>query len=66
MYSLNTKQAEGLANFFFDIAKGLILGGVGSVAVSPVQIKFISGTLSGVFAYICIKIALTILEGSDK
>lgn len=62
MGGLNSEQAKGLSNFFFDVAKGLVLGGIGFYVISPFQIKYIMGILSGIFVYGCIKMALALLE----
>jgi hypothetical protein len=61
--SLNSDQLRGLSNFFFDVAKGLVLGGVGFYVVSSFQVKYMISILSGIFAYGCIKMALALLEG---
>jgi len=52
-----------LSNFFFDVAKGLVLGGIGFYVISPFRIKYITVISSGMLAYGCIKMALTLLEG---
>lgn len=36
---LNPEQAKGLANFFFDMAKGLILGSLGLALTIPIEVK---------------------------
>ena len=61
---LNTEQAKSLATFFFDIAKGLILGGVGSVIVSP-QTRILVLLLITFFSLGCIKMALALLKEVD-
>ena len=63
MGGLNSEQAKGLSNFFFDVAKGLVLGGIGFYVISPFQIKYITVISSGMLAHGCIKMALTLLEG---
>lgn len=59
---LNKAQAQELAKFLFDIAKGLILGGFGFATVSPIEIKIITAILSLIFSYICIKVGLSLLK----
>ena len=58
---LNFKQAEHLSNFFFDIAKGLVLGGIGSVIIAP-EVRFVAAVLATICAFGCLKIALFLLE----
>ena len=60
--SLNSYQAKGLANFFFDVAKGLVLGGIGFATVLPLGLKLLSVLAMSVLVIICVKIALTLLE----
>ncbi len=60
--SLNNEQAKGLSNFFFDIAKGLVLGGIGFATFVPLESMLIFVTLSAIFAFLCIRLALSILE----
>lgn len=61
---LNTEQSKGLANFFFDVAKGLILGGIGfSISTSP-EVRILAILLSSVMTYICIRLALLMLENT--
>ena len=60
--TLNSKQSEGLANFFFDIAKGLVLGTVGFISIIPSDVKFIMGTLNIALAFAFIRFALLLLE----
>jgi|YNPBryantNP2012_1023418.scaffolds.fasta_scaffold07601_5 hypothetical protein len=59
--SLNSKQADGLANFFFDIGKGLVLSGIGSVIIVP-EARLIAAFLSTLTAVFCVKLALNLLE----
>ncbi len=60
--SLNNEQAKGLSNFFFDIAKGLVLGGIGFATFVPSSAILIFVSLSAIFAFLSIKLALSILE----
>ena len=62
MKDLNLKQTIGLSNFFFDVAKGLFLGGVGSVVVAPLELKVLSIFASMTMAYVCVKMGLSLLE----
>lgn len=59
---LNNQQAKFLANFYLDIAKGLVLGGISLAIVGPLEIKIIYVFLSGLGAIYLVKIALKILE----
>ena len=59
---LNTRQAEGLANFFFDVAKGLVLGGIGFATIVPLELKLMSVGFTTVFALVCVRFALLLLE----
>lgn len=40
--TLNQEQAKSLANFFFDIAKGVTLGGLGFATVTPLEVKIVT------------------------
>lgn len=63
MYTtLNTEQAKGLANFCFDVAKGLVLGGIGFATVGTFEIKVIIILTSFILSYILVKFALSLLE----
>lgn len=59
---LNKAQAQELAKFFFDIAKGFILGGVGFATIGSVEFKLITAMLSVMVSYICIKFGLALLK----
>lgn len=63
--TLNTDQAKALSNFFFDIAKGTLVGSLGfSASISDLSIFLrVTNILGGVIlTYICIKIGLSLLE----
>lgn len=63
MYTtLNAGQAKELARFFFDVAKGLVLGGVGFATVSPFEVKIITVSSSFILSYFLVKFALSLLE----
>ena len=62
---LNSAQAKKLADFFLDIAKGLILGGLGFVTIVPVGLKLFYTLLSLIFAFWCIKLGLKLLENIE-
>lgn len=62
MENLNSKQVVSLSSFFFDIAKGLFLGGVGSLVVAPLELKILSIIASMTMAYVCVKMGLSLLE----
>lgn len=59
---LNAEQSKGLANFFFDLAKGLTLGAALSTTIGPVELRLFISAISIIFAYFCVKLALTLLE----
>lgn len=59
---LNKAQAQELAKFFFDIGKGLILGGVGFATVGSIEIRIITAILSLALSYTCIRFGLTLLK----
>lgn len=59
---LNKEQAKSLSNFFFDLAKGLVLGGIGFAAVVPWNVKVTEILASTLIAYACISIGLNLLE----
>lgn len=61
-FSLNSAQIKGLANFFFDIAKGFVLGGVGLTAAYPIEEKFVLNIISISLAIVSLRIALRLLE----
>ncbi|MEK7503954.1 MAG: hypothetical protein AAB550_00420 [Patescibacteria group bacterium] len=58
----NVEQTKGLASFFFDIAKGLFLGGVGFATLGQPETKLITFITSMILCYFCVKFALTLLE----
>lgn len=59
---LNKEQAASLANFFFDVAKGVTLGGLGFATVNPLEIKLITVLSSLVATYLLVKFGLLLLE----
>lgn len=60
-FSLNNAQAKGLAGFFFDVAKGVILGGVGIASIAPLEVKFAYIVIS-ILTYLSLRVALVLLE----
>ena len=60
--SLNSEQAKGLANFLFDVAKGLVLGGIGLSLTTPFEVKILAIFSSSIFAAACLIMALKLLE----
>ena len=62
---LNSKQAEGLSDFLFDIAKGTLLAAMGfSLGAADAAPVARLGSLTGgiTMTYFCIKNALSLLE----
>lgn len=60
--NLNNKQGERLADFFLDMAKGLLLGGIGFSAVVPLESKLVTVFLSSGLSFWCLKMGLSLLE----
>lgn len=60
--ALNAEQAKGLAGFFFDMAKGVALGAIGFSVIGPIGVRLVVSSLSMIFAYICVRMALLLLE----
>lgn len=59
---LNKAQAQELAKFFFDLAKGFILGGVGFATIGPIEVKLTMFVLSLILSYFCIRFGLYLLK----
>ena len=59
---LNSKQCERLSDFFFDVAKGLVLGGIGFATVAPQEFKLIYSLISSIISFWCVKVGLKLLE----
>ncbi|MEK7472601.1 MAG: hypothetical protein AAB625_01040 [Patescibacteria group bacterium] len=49
---MQNKQLEGLGNFFLDIAKGLLIGSVGTTTFT--SIKLFTAVLGGLSAMGCV------------
>lgn len=60
--NLNSEQAKGLAGFFFDVAKGLVLGGFGFAVAAPPEVRTLSVILSSFLTFWCVRNALSLLE----
>ncbi|HJZ05645.1 hypothetical protein A2634_05330 [Candidatus Amesbacteria bacterium RIFCSPHIGHO2_01_FULL_48_32] len=60
--TLNTEQARGLSNFFFDVAKGLILGGIGLSLAVPLAAQISLVIVSSLAALVCVRMALYLLQ----
>lgn len=58
----NREQVKSLSSFFFDVAKGLVLGGVGFATFLPWNIMITAVFSSVVLAYICVNIGLNLLK----
>ncbi len=61
---LNYEQSRSLAGFFMDIAKGLVLGGIGFSISAPFEIKIVFMFGSIIISYWCIKLALILLANN--
>ena len=62
-FYLNAAQIKGLAGMFFNLATGLILGGVGFAVVGNFGEKFFVSSLAFVVSVALIRAALKFLEG---
>lgn len=62
MLILNQEQSKGLANFFFDLAKGLVLGGLGLTLVIPLETRLTAILVFVPLSVWFVTIALDILE----
>ena len=60
--SLNAVQSQELARFFFDVAKGLTLGGIGFTTIAPLETKVIVAVLTLTLVYWSIRAGLTLLQ----
>lgn len=58
----NIEQARGLSTFFFDIGKGLILGGVGIYFLTPIEARLVISIFIFLVSYFCVYLALEILK----
>lgn len=61
----NNIQAEKLADFFLDLAKGLFLGGLGFATIVPSNFKLFYTFLSFIFAFWYLRLALKLLENIE-
>ena len=62
---LNSKQTDKLSNFFFDIAKGIVLGIIGfSVSGTniPVYFRFINIFSGIIVVYFCVRFGLELIK----
>lgn len=59
---LNKEQAKSLSDFFFDVAKGLVLGGIGFTIIVSWEMRITAIISSTTMAYACIRIGLSLLE----
>lgn len=64
MLKLNIRQADKLADFFFDVAKGVLLAGLGFSVVTPLALmgKLTFLLNSTVLAYVSIRFGLELLK----
>ena len=62
---MNKEQIKSLSGFFFDIAKGFVIGMFGLFAVTnvPLELKIISNILGLFFSYICVRVGMQLLDG---
>lgn len=59
---LNAEQSKGLANFYFDVAKGIFLGGVSLAVFNQPQTRPFTFVLSAIISYTCVQFALNLLK----
>jgi len=63
--ALNSKQTDKLSIFFFDIAKGVVLGIIGfsvSGVNIPVYLRFINVFLGTIVVYFCVRFGLELIK----
>lgn len=60
--TLNEKQVEKLADFTFDIAKGLLLGSAGFAAIAQTEGRVFLSFIGGIFALAFVIIGLNLLK----
>lgn len=65
-FSLNSAQIKGLAGLFFNLATGLILGGVGFAVAGPLTGKVFIAVLTSTLAIALIWFALELLKEVEK
>jgi hypothetical protein len=68
LVSINSKQADRLSNFFFDVAKGIVLGTFGlSITASGISLfTLILNIFAGVFmVYLCVRVGMFLLNEND-
>lgn len=65
LVSINSKQADRLSNFFFDVAKGMLLATIG-LSVSgdgiSVYLRFVNIFLGAIVIYFCIRFGLELIK----
>jgi hypothetical protein len=68
IFPLNKLQVIKLSDFFFDIAKGSILGGLGFIVVAPPQFTLRLSLFTGglLIATICLYIGLWLIKGVER
>ncbi|MBI3558980.1 hypothetical protein HY085_01160 [Candidatus Gottesmanbacteria bacterium] len=60
--TFNEKQREKLADFAFGVAKGLLFGSVGFIAVGQTETKLLISFAGTFFAFMFVQIGLKFLE----
>lgn len=64
--NLNNAQVKGLAGLFFDLANGLILGGIGFTVIGPLSGKISISILTFIVSFVLIQGALELLKGVEE
>lgn len=64
--NLNNAQVKGLASLFFNLANGLILGGIGFTIIGPLSGKIFISVLTFVVSFVLIQGALELLKGVEE
>lgn len=62
-FSLNSAQIKGLAGLFFNLATGLILGGLGLAIAGRLEEKIFASTFAFMVSIALVKAGLEFLEG---
>lgn len=63
---MNREQTRAIANFYMDVAKGIVIGlfGFSIFTTAELQYKFVGNILGLLVSYICIRMALDYLKNN--
>ncbi|MBI3559005.1 hypothetical protein HY085_01285 [Candidatus Gottesmanbacteria bacterium] len=65
-FSLNSAQIKGLAGLFFNLAAGLILGGIGFAVVGPIEVKLLASVFVLFMSLFLVRMALNLLRRIEE